>query len=77
MQSSDTVHQDIDLGKIKLYFFTIRTILSLLLFIQKYKRKLEQQFAQIKEESTAQLWAIQHWEEWWKRSIQKIKQLYR
>lgn len=28
MQSSDTVNQDIDLGKIKLYFFTIRTILS-------------------------------------------------
>ncbi|KAM8995493.1 coiled-coil domain-containing protein 180 isoform 7-T8 [Ara ararauna] len=44
---------------------------------KKYKCKLEQQFAQIKEESTAQLRAIQHWEEWWKRSIQKIKQLYR
>ncbi|KAM4647329.1 coiled-coil domain-containing protein 180 isoform 2-T2 [Amazona ochrocephala] len=44
---------------------------------KKYKCKLEQQFAQIKEESTAQLQAIQHWEEWWKRSIQKIKQLYR
>ncbi|XP_030363124.1 coiled-coil domain-containing protein 180 isoform X6 [Strigops habroptila] len=44
---------------------------------EKYKRKLEQQFAQIKEESTAQLQAIQHEEEWWKKSIQKIKQLYR
>ncbi|XP_065552171.1 coiled-coil domain-containing protein 180 isoform X2 [Lathamus discolor] len=44
---------------------------------KKYKSKLEQQFAQIKEESTAQLRAIQHWEDWWKRSIHKIKQLYR
>ncbi|XP_074017221.1 coiled-coil domain-containing protein 180 [Numenius arquata] len=43
---------------------------------EKYKCKLEQQFAQIKEESTAQLRAIQHWEDWWKQSIQKIKQLY-
>ncbi|XP_027560307.1 coiled-coil domain-containing protein 180 isoform X3 [Neopelma chrysocephalum] len=43
---------------------------------QKYKCKLEQLFAQIKEESTAQLLAIQRWEEWWEQSIQKIKQLY-
>ncbi|XP_064325227.1 coiled-coil domain-containing protein 180 isoform X2 [Phalacrocorax carbo] len=43
---------------------------------KKYKCKLEQQFAQIKQESTAQLLAIQRWEDWWKRSIQKIKQLY-
>ncbi|KAK4811595.1 hypothetical protein QYF61_016902 [Mycteria americana] len=43
---------------------------------KKYKCKLEQQFAQIKEESTAQLLTIQRWEDWWKRSIQKIKQLY-
>ncbi|KAM6296933.1 coiled-coil domain-containing protein 180 [Aegotheles albertisi] len=43
---------------------------------KKYKCKLEQQFAQIKEESTAQLLAVQRWEGWWKRSIQKIKQLY-
>lgn len=44
--------------------------------MQKYKCKLEQQFAQIKEESTAQLLTIQRWEDWWKRSTQKIKQLY-
>nr|XP_009664046.1 PREDICTED: coiled-coil domain-containing protein 180 isoform X2 [Struthio camelus australis] len=43
---------------------------------EKYKGKLEQQFTQIKEESTAQLMTTQRWEEWWKRSIQKIKQLY-
>ncbi|XP_050763988.1 coiled-coil domain-containing protein 180 [Gymnogyps californianus] len=43
---------------------------------KKYKCKLEQQFAQIKEESTAQLLTIQRWEDWWKRSVQKIKQLY-
>ncbi|XP_072739470.1 coiled-coil domain-containing protein 180 [Ciconia boyciana] len=43
---------------------------------KKYKCKLEQQFAQIKEESTAHLLTIQRWEDWWKRSIQKIKQLY-
>ncbi|XP_032867981.2 coiled-coil domain-containing protein 180 [Tyto alba] len=43
---------------------------------KKYKCKLEQQFAQIKEESTAQLLTVQLWEDWWKRSIQKIKQLY-
>ncbi|XP_028942917.1 coiled-coil domain-containing protein 180 [Antrostomus carolinensis] len=43
---------------------------------KKYKCKLEQQFAQIKEESTAQLRTIQCWQDWWKRSIQKIKQLY-
>nr|XP_009928661.1 PREDICTED: coiled-coil domain-containing protein 180 [Haliaeetus albicilla] len=43
---------------------------------KKYKCRLEQQFAQIKEESTAQLLTIQRWEDWWKRSIQKIKQLY-
>ncbi|XP_027747994.1 coiled-coil domain-containing protein 180 isoform X2 [Empidonax traillii] len=43
---------------------------------QKYKCKLEQLFAQIKEESAAQLLAIQRWEDWWEQSIQKIKQLY-
>ncbi|XP_054705088.1 coiled-coil domain-containing protein 180 isoform X1 [Grus americana] len=43
---------------------------------KKYKCKLEQQFAQIKEESRAQLLAIQRWEDWWKQSIQKIKQFY-
>ncbi|XP_009951815.1 PREDICTED: coiled-coil domain-containing protein 180, partial [Leptosomus discolor] len=43
---------------------------------KKYRCKLEQQFAQVKEESTAQLLTIQRWEDWWKRSVQKIKQLY-
>ncbi|XP_021135773.2 coiled-coil domain-containing protein 180 isoform X1 [Columba livia] len=43
---------------------------------KKYICKLEQQFAQIKEESTTQLLTIQHWEDWWKRSVQKIKELY-
>ncbi|XP_009867033.1 PREDICTED: coiled-coil domain-containing protein 180 [Apaloderma vittatum] len=43
---------------------------------KKYKCKLEQQFAQIKEESAAQLLTARHWEDWWQRSIQKIKQLY-
>ncbi|XP_055575760.1 coiled-coil domain-containing protein 180 [Falco cherrug] len=44
---------------------------------KKYKCKLEQQFAQIKEESTAQLLTVQRWENWWKRSVQKIKELYK
>nr|XP_021135775.1 coiled-coil domain-containing protein 180 isoform X5 [Columba livia] len=43
---------------------------------KKYICKLEQQFAQIKEESTTQLLTIQHWEDWWKRSVRKIKELY-
>ncbi|XP_021269512.1 coiled-coil domain-containing protein 180 isoform X2 [Numida meleagris] len=43
---------------------------------KKYIGKLEQQFAQIKEESTSQLVTIQRWENWWNQSIQKIKQLY-
>ncbi|XP_040542014.1 coiled-coil domain-containing protein 180 isoform X4 [Gallus gallus] len=43
---------------------------------KKYRCELEQQLAQIKEESTSQLETVQHWENWWKQSIQKIKQLY-
>ncbi|KAM4773321.1 coiled-coil domain-containing protein 180 [Cyanocitta cristata] len=43
---------------------------------KKYKCKLEQMFAQIKEESAAQLWAIQRWNDWWEESVQKIKLLY-
>ncbi|XP_035411134.1 coiled-coil domain-containing protein 180 [Cygnus atratus] len=43
---------------------------------KKYIRKLEQHFAQIKKESTSQLVTVQHWENWWKQSIQKIKQFY-
>ncbi|RMC08199.1 hypothetical protein DUI87_14439 [Hirundo rustica rustica] len=43
---------------------------------KKYKSKVEQMFAQIKEESTAQLLAIQRWNDWWEESIRKIKRLY-
>ncbi|XP_031457654.1 coiled-coil domain-containing protein 180 [Phasianus colchicus] len=43
---------------------------------KKYICEVEQQLAQIKEESTSQLVTIQHWENWWKQSVQKIKQLY-
>ncbi|XP_030317363.1 coiled-coil domain-containing protein 180 [Calypte anna] len=43
---------------------------------KEYICKLEQQLAQIQKESTAQLLEIQRWEEWWNRSIQKIKQFY-
>ncbi|XP_074747073.1 coiled-coil domain-containing protein 180 [Strix uralensis] len=43
---------------------------------KKYKCQLEQQFSQMREESSAQLLAIQGWEEWWKRSVRKIKRLY-
>ncbi|XP_053863841.1 coiled-coil domain-containing protein 180 isoform X2 [Malaclemys terrapin pileata] len=42
----------------------------------KYKHKLEEEFAKIKEEKTAQLMKAQRWEGWWKQSVQKIKQLY-
>ncbi|KAM7143838.1 coiled-coil domain-containing protein 180 isoform 2-T2 [Macrochelys suwanniensis] len=42
----------------------------------KYKHKLEEEFAKIKEENTAQLMKAQRWEGWWKQSVQKIKQLY-
>uniref|UniRef100_A0A8C0GMV9 Coiled-coil domain containing 180 n=1 Tax=Chelonoidis abingdonii TaxID=106734 RepID=A0A8C0GMV9_CHEAB len=42
----------------------------------KYKHKLEEEFAKIKEENTAQLMKAQRWESWWKQSVQKIKQLY-
>ncbi|XP_035197590.1 coiled-coil domain-containing protein 180 isoform X2 [Oxyura jamaicensis] len=43
---------------------------------KKYICKLEQHFAQIKKESSSQLVTVQHWENWWKQSIQKIKQFY-
>uniref|UniRef100_A0A8C3RHH9 Coiled-coil domain containing 180 n=1 Tax=Cyanoderma ruficeps TaxID=181631 RepID=A0A8C3RHH9_9PASS len=43
---------------------------------QKYKSKVEQMFAQIKEESAAQLLGIQRWSDWWEESIRKIKRLY-
>ncbi|XP_056353458.1 coiled-coil domain-containing protein 180 [Oenanthe melanoleuca] len=43
---------------------------------KKYRSKVEQMFAQIKEESSAQLLAIQHWNDWWEESVQKIKRLY-
>lgn len=45
-------------------------------FIQKYKNKVEQMFAQVKEESAAQLLAVQRWNDWWEESIRKIKRLY-
>ncbi|XP_039586290.1 coiled-coil domain-containing protein 180 [Passer montanus] len=43
---------------------------------KKYKSKVEQLFAQIKEENAAQLLAIQRWNDWWKDSVWKIKRLY-
>ncbi|KAJ7426125.1 coiled-coil domain-containing protein 180 [Willisornis vidua] len=43
---------------------------------KKYKCKIEQLFAQIQEESAAQLLAIQRWGDWWGQSIRKIKRLY-
>ncbi|XP_053841308.1 coiled-coil domain-containing protein 180 isoform X2 [Vidua macroura] len=43
---------------------------------KKYKSKVEQMFAQIKEESAAQLLAIQRWSDWWEESVLKIKRLY-
>nr|XP_026651165.1 coiled-coil domain-containing protein 180 isoform X3 [Zonotrichia albicollis] len=43
---------------------------------EKYKSKVEQLFAQIKEESAAQLLAIQRWSDWWEQSVRKIKRLY-
>ncbi|XP_041334831.1 coiled-coil domain-containing protein 180 [Pyrgilauda ruficollis] len=43
---------------------------------KKYKSKVEQLFAQIKEENAAQLLAIQRWNDWWKESVWKIKRLY-
>ncbi|XP_077641646.1 coiled-coil domain-containing protein 180 [Lonchura striata] len=43
---------------------------------KKYKSKVEQMFAQIKEESAAQLLAIQRWSDWWEESVRKIKRLY-
>ncbi|CAN8217848.1 unnamed protein product [Coccothraustes coccothraustes] len=43
---------------------------------KKYKSQVEQMFAQIKEESAAQLLAIQRWSDWWEESVRKIKRLY-
>ncbi|XP_042336518.1 coiled-coil domain-containing protein 180 isoform X3 [Sceloporus undulatus] len=43
---------------------------------RKFKQILEGEFARIKEESTAHLLKAQHWADWWKKSVQKIKQLY-
>ncbi|XP_066181644.1 coiled-coil domain-containing protein 180 [Sylvia atricapilla] len=43
---------------------------------KKYRSKVEEMFAQIKEESAAQLLAIQRWSDWWDGSIRKIRQLY-
>ncbi|XP_059710566.1 coiled-coil domain-containing protein 180 isoform X10 [Haemorhous mexicanus] len=43
---------------------------------KKYKSKVEQLFAQIKEESADQLLAIQRWSDWWEESVRKIKRLY-
>ncbi|XP_074779793.1 coiled-coil domain-containing protein 180 isoform X2 [Athene noctua] len=43
---------------------------------KEYTCQLEQQFSQMRQESTAQLLAVQGWEEWWKRSVWKIKSLY-
>ncbi|XP_026716315.1 coiled-coil domain-containing protein 180 [Athene cunicularia] len=43
---------------------------------KEYICQLEQQFSQMREKSTAQLLAVQGWEEWWKRSVWKIKRLY-
>ncbi|XP_014730146.1 PREDICTED: coiled-coil domain-containing protein 180-like [Sturnus vulgaris] len=43
---------------------------------QKYKSKVEQMFAQIKEENADQLLAIQRWNDWWEESVRKIKLLY-
>ncbi|XP_044295726.1 coiled-coil domain-containing protein 180 isoform X2 [Varanus komodoensis] len=42
----------------------------------KFKQLLEAEFTRIKEEKTAQLMKAQHWADWWKKSVQIIKQLY-
>uniref|UniRef100_A0ABM5F6F7 Coiled-coil domain-containing protein 180 n=1 Tax=Pogona vitticeps TaxID=103695 RepID=A0ABM5F6F7_9SAUR len=42
----------------------------------KFTQLLEVEFARIKEENTAHLMKAQHWADWWKKSVQKIKQLY-
>nr|XP_028571004.1 coiled-coil domain-containing protein 180 isoform X2 [Podarcis muralis] len=41
-----------------------------------FKELLEVEFARIKKEKTALLMKAQHWTDWWKKSVQKIKQLY-
>uniref|UniRef100_A0ACB8ESP5 Uncharacterized protein n=1 Tax=Sphaerodactylus townsendi TaxID=933632 RepID=A0ACB8ESP5_9SAUR len=42
----------------------------------KFKQVLETEFGRTKEENTAHLMKAQHWTDWWKKSMQKIKQLY-
>ncbi|XP_034260287.2 coiled-coil domain-containing protein 180-like [Pantherophis guttatus] len=42
----------------------------------KFKETLQMEFARIKEENSAHLMKTQHWAHWWKKSVQKIKQLY-
>ncbi|XP_015266758.1 PREDICTED: coiled-coil domain-containing protein 180, partial [Gekko japonicus] len=41
-----------------------------------FKQVLEAEFARTKEENAAHLNKAQHWADWWKKSVQKIKQLY-
>ncbi|XP_060126628.1 coiled-coil domain-containing protein 180 isoform X2 [Zootoca vivipara] len=42
----------------------------------RFKELLEVEFARIKKEKTSLLMKAQHWTDWWKKSVQKIKQLY-
>ncbi|XP_070614598.1 coiled-coil domain-containing protein 180 [Erythrolamprus reginae] len=42
----------------------------------KFKETLQMEFARIKEENSAHLIKTHHWADWWKKSVQKIKQLY-
>ncbi|XP_062816768.1 coiled-coil domain-containing protein 180 isoform X8 [Anolis carolinensis] len=42
----------------------------------RFKQVLEAEFARIQAESTAHLQKAQHWAGWWRKSVQKIKQLY-
>lgn len=49
---------------------------GVVLLTQGFKELLEVEFARIKKEKTALLMKAQHWTDWWKKSVQKIKQLY-
>ncbi|XP_066466950.1 coiled-coil domain-containing protein 180 [Tiliqua scincoides] len=42
----------------------------------KFKQMIEMEFAKITEESTVHLMKAQHWADWWRKSVQKIKRLY-
>ncbi|XP_060096944.1 coiled-coil domain-containing protein 180 [Heteronotia binoei] len=42
----------------------------------KFKQMLEAELTRTKEENIAHLNKAQHWADWWKKSMQKIKQLY-